>query len=167
MIVDSSALVAVLFQEPGFDAFVSALSRSRRSRMSAGTYLESSIVVDGRRQPVLSGRLDEFLSLHRISVEPVTENQAVIARRAYRDFGRGSGNPANLNFGDCFAYALAKDLGEPLLYNGDDFAHTDIRSALGAKSSVEQLIAPRRKLPLVDPEELRRDIDDVLGTDGA
>ena len=130
MIVDSSALMAIIFEEGEAESFARTLSRARSNRISAGTYLESSIVVDGRSNAVLSGRLDELLHVHAIAVEPVTERQATLARQAYRDYGRGSGHPAALNFGDCFSYALAKDLGEPLLYKGEDFAHTDIRSAL-------------------------------------
>jgi len=130
MIVDSSAIIAILTQEPEYTPFVARLSVSRVNRLSAATYLECSIVIDGRRSPLLSGRLDELLATHEITIEPVTATQAALARAAYRDFGRGSGHPASLNFGDCFAYALAKDLGEPLLYKGTDFAQTDIRSAL-------------------------------------
>ncbi|MDO7882803.1 type II toxin-antitoxin system VapC family toxin [Salinibacterium soli] len=130
MIIDSSAIVAIIRAESDAADFGSAISQARSPRMSAGTLVECAIVVDSAREPVVSGRLDELLAEHRIQIEPVTARQAEIARRAYRDFGRGSGSPANLNFGDCFAYALAKDLREPLLYKGDDFAHTDIRSAL-------------------------------------
>jgi len=79
----------------------------------------------------LPERFDEFFKEANISVEPVTLEQARLAREAYRDFGKGSGHPAKLNFGDCFAYALAKATGEPLLFKGDDFIHTDISSALG------------------------------------
>ena len=88
-------------------------------------------MIDSRRNPLLSARLDELLREAGVIIEPVTERQATIARQAYRDYGKGSGHPASLNFGDCFSYALAKDLGEPLLYKGDDFGHTDIRNALG------------------------------------
>lgn len=130
MIVDSSALISILTGEPHYEAMVTRLSRSVDNRISAATLLESSIVIDGRRNPLLSGRLDELLATHRVTIEPVTASQAAIARQAYRDYGRGSGHPAGLNFGDCFAYALAKELGEPLLYKGDDFARTDIHSAL-------------------------------------
>ena len=74
---------------------------------------------------------EEILDHPRFAIEPVTEDQARIAREAYRDFGKGSGHPAKLNFGDCFAYALAKAMGEALLFKGDDFPCTDIPSALG------------------------------------
>jgi ribonuclease VapC len=97
--------------------------------MSAGSFLEAAIVVDGRHDPILSRQLDELIATLKIAIEPVTYEQASIGRAAYRDFGRGSGHPARLNYGDCFAYALAKATGEPLLYVGNDFGHTDLRSA--------------------------------------
>jgi ribonuclease VapC len=134
MIVDSSALISILLGEHDASALSTALSHSRINRISAGTLLETAIVADSPRSAVLSGRLDELLTHSRIRVEPVTESQAVIARQAHRDFGRGSGHPARLNYGDCFAYALAKELGEPLLFRGDDFGHTDLRSALPAST---------------------------------
>ena len=129
MIVDSSAIVAIVRNEPERAEFLAALAESATNRLSAANYLEAAIVVDGSRNPALSRYLDEFLEATETIIEPVTERQARIARDAYRDFGRGSGHPANLNFGDCFAYALAKDAGEPLLYKGTDFSHTDVRSA--------------------------------------
>lgn len=130
MIVDTSAIVAVLRGEHEADRYTNALALAPEPRMSAGTYLETAIVVDANRDPVLSGRLDELLAVTGIAVDPVTRRHADIARQAYRDFGKGSGHPARLNFGDCFAYALARDTGEPLLYKGDDFVHTDVASAL-------------------------------------
>jgi ribonuclease VapC len=87
-------------------------------------------VTDGSRDPVLSNFLDQFLEAAHIEVEPVTATQAKIARAAYCEYGQGSGHPAQLNFGDCFAYAIARDFREPLLYKGNDFSHTDIESAL-------------------------------------
>jgi ribonuclease VapC len=98
--------------------------------LSAATYVEFGVVIDGRRDPRLLRRVDDLINAAGITIEPVTEQQARIAREAYRDFGKGSGHPARLNFGDCFAYALARDRGEPLLYKGTDFSHTDIRSAI-------------------------------------
>jgi ribonuclease VapC len=83
-------------------------------------------VIDSARDPVASRRVDELLDAGRISVEPVTATQARIAREAYRDFGKGSGHPAGLNFGDCFAYALARETDEALLFKGNDFSKTDI-----------------------------------------
>ncbi|MDE3074228.1 MAG: type II toxin-antitoxin system VapC family toxin, partial [Chloroflexota bacterium] len=130
MIVDTSAIVAILRGETDADVYVQALARASAPRMSAGTYVETAIVVDANRDPVLSGRLDELLAVSQLEIEPVSRRHAEIARRAYRDFGKGSGHPAGLNFGDCFAYAAAKAAGEPLLYKGDDFSQTDVASAL-------------------------------------
>src|SRR6202040_4381365 len=104
------------------------LGRPGVRRMSAVSYVEAGIVVDSNRNPVLSRRLDDLLRDVEIAVEPVTLNQARIAREAYRDFGKGR-HRAGLNFGDCFAYALAKVAGEPLLCKGDDFKKTDIEVA--------------------------------------
>jgi len=130
MIVDASAIVAILLDEAGFEKYAAAISTMRPVRLSAAGYLEISIVIDGRRNPLLSRRLDDLIASSFITIEPVTERQARVAREAYRDYGKGSGHAAGLNFGDCFAYALARDLGEPLLYKGADFAETDIRPAL-------------------------------------
>lgn len=129
MILDTSVLIAILRQEGDRLNFVRTIYRAGSRRLSAASYLEAGIVVDGSGDPVLSRRLDELVEEARISIEPVTERQARLARAAYRDFGRGSGHPAQLNYGDCFAYALAKDTGEPLLFKGDDFAHTDVTPA--------------------------------------
>lgn len=131
MIVDTSALIAVLRGEPDADRYLVALDAARGPRMSAATYLETCVVVDANRDPVLSRRLGDLLSIAGVAVEPVTREHADIARAAHRDFGKGSGHPARLNFGDCFSYALARATGEPLLYKGDDFARTDITGALG------------------------------------
>jgi len=130
MIVDTSALVAVVREEPDAERFFRALSERREPKwMSAANYLEAAIVIDGARSPISSRRFDEAVAAAEITVEPVTREQAEIARAAYRDFGRGSGHPAGLNFGDCFAYALAKAMREPLLFKGDDFSHTDVAAA--------------------------------------
>jgi ribonuclease VapC len=130
MIIDSSALIAVLQREPAADLLSNAIAQSTSRSISAATLLEASIVADGPRDPVRSSRFDRMLEKFELEVVPVTPAQARIARQAYRDYGRGSGHAANLNFGDCFSYALAADRREPLLYVGDDFVHTDIRSAL-------------------------------------
>ncbi len=129
MIVDTSAIIAILREEPDAGRYISALATTRQPRVSAATYLEAAIVVDANRDPVLSGRFDDLVTEAELLIEPVTEHQAQLARRAYRDFGKGSGHPAGLNFGDCFAYALARTTGEALLFKGDDFSHTDVRSA--------------------------------------
>ena len=130
MIVDSSAIVAILRDEPEAARFASAIEQAVIRRVSAANLLEAAVVIDGSRGPVASSRFDELVAEAGLIVEPVTEAQARIAREAYRDFGKGSGHPAGLNFGDCFAYALAKTTGEPLLFKGDDFSKTDIRPVL-------------------------------------
>lgn len=101
-------------------------------RISAASYLETAVVLDASRDPIASRRFDELVGIAQLYVEPVTHDQARIAREAYRDFGRGGGHKAGLNFGDCFAYALAKSTGEPLLFKGNGFGHTDITPALPA-----------------------------------
>lgn len=132
MIVDTSALIAILTDEPDGLALSLALDLPEVVRMSAASYLETSIVLDKHRDPVLSGRLDDLIEDSKIVIEPVTVEQARIARQAYRDYGEGSGHRAGLNFGDCLSYALAREKREPMLYKGDVFGHTDIRSALQA-----------------------------------
>jgi ribonuclease VapC len=130
MIIDTSAVIAVLKEESDAPRFLRVLTLSAEpKRMSAANYLEAAIVVDANRNPLLSRRLDELIVQTEIRAEPVTLEQANIARAAYRDFGRGSGHPARLNFGDCFAYALAKSMREPLLFKGDDFPQTDVAIA--------------------------------------
>ncbi|HSO29431.1 MAG TPA: type II toxin-antitoxin system VapC family toxin [Candidatus Sulfomarinibacteraceae bacterium] len=126
MIVDTSALVAIIRGEPDRRAYQALIAQAPAARISAGTYVELGIVVDGPRDPVQSSSLDALLASARIRIEPFTASQAQIARTAYERFGRGSGHPARLNMGDCFAYALARELGEPLLFKGRDFALTDI-----------------------------------------
>jgi ribonuclease VapC len=130
MIVDSSALLAILRAEPEMLACAQAIEDVARRRISAANFLETAVVIDGSRDPVASRRFDDLLRTANLTIEPVTEAQARIAREAYRDFGKGSGHPAQLNFGDCFAYALAKVTGEPLLFKGNHFRQTDIASAI-------------------------------------
>jgi ribonuclease VapC len=129
MIIDTSALVAILTGESDYSSFAWAIHHAATRRISAATYLEASIVLNRRRNPVLSTRLDELIEEVEIVIEAVTAAQAKIAWEAYRDFGRGSGHAANLNFGDCFTYALAREKREPVLWKGDDFVHTDLRAA--------------------------------------
>lgn len=129
MIVDTSALVAVHEGEPEGVDFFDKLRQEPEVKMSAGSLLEASIVLDGRVTGRTSRRLDQLVRDLRIAIVPVDAEQVRVARAAYRDFGRGSGHPAKLNFGDCFAYALASLTGEALLFKGDDFAHTDVRVA--------------------------------------
>ena len=123
-------MVAVIKREPDWLAISDRMDSADCLRMSAASYLETSIVLDSRRDPLLSARLDDLIEDLEMVIEPVTVAQAKVARQAYRDYGRGSGHPANLNFGDCFTYALARDKREPVLYKGDGFIHTDVRPAL-------------------------------------
>ncbi|MFM9865307.1 MAG: type II toxin-antitoxin system VapC family toxin [Micropepsaceae bacterium] len=129
MIIDASALIAILREEPDAGGLRNAIAIAERRRISAATYVETSIVIDSQRDPVASRRLDDFLTRTQTEIVPFTETQAKLAREAYRAFGKGSGHPARLNFGDCMAYALAKDLGEPLLFKGDDFTKAGIDAA--------------------------------------
>jgi ribonuclease VapC len=123
--------LAELTGESMTQAVTQALSeRLKRVRQSAVNYVEAAAVIDGSRDPVASRRFDDLLRAAQVILEPVTEAQAQIAREAYRDFGKRSGHPASLDFGDCFSYALAKAMAEPLLFKGDDFPHTDVMSAL-------------------------------------
>ena len=123
-------MITVVLEELGFETYLEILLRSPANRMSAATFLEAAIVVDHLPNPRASVRFNELINDLAIIIEPVTAHQATIAREAYRRFGRGSGHPAKLNFGDCFAYAIAKELDEPLLFVGQDFIHTDVRRVL-------------------------------------
>lgn len=129
MIIDTSAIVAMLQLEPEATAFLRLLSQTADKAMSAATYVECGIVIDKAKNPQASATLDALVGALSIKIEPLTEKHARIARQAYRDFGRGSGHSAKLNFGDCFAYALAVERGEALLFKGDDFTHTGIAQA--------------------------------------
>jgi ribonuclease VapC len=127
VIVDTSALIAILRDEPEARGFAIAIADADRRCISAANYLETAIVIDGSRDPIASRSFDDLIREAEICIEPVTAEQARVAREAYRDFGRGSGHPARLNFGDCFAYALAKTTGEPLLFKGEDFLRAGLR----------------------------------------
>src|SRR6516225_8330803 len=131
MIIDTSALIAILRDEPEATACARAIEAASDRCISTANFLEAPIVIDGSHDPIVSRRFDDLVSEAQLVIEPVTEVQARIAREACRDFGRGSGHPARLNLGDCFPYALARVTGEPLLFKGEDFAHTDIIPALG------------------------------------
>lgn len=128
MIVDSSALMAILEAEPGSE-HVLTLAASAQCRMSVANHLEAAIVADARSTSH-GTRLDELVEALEIELVPVSVRDGEVARWAYRRFGRGSGSPARLNFGDCFAYALAITTGEPLLFVGEDFTHTDVAAAV-------------------------------------
>lgn len=125
MIVDTSALVAVLRAEPDAPAFATALRAAETVRVSSATVLEASIVLG----PTRHGDLDALLSGIGATVDALDQHQALVARQAYARFGKGSGSPARLNLGDTFSYALAKVSGEPLLFKGHDFTHTDVEPA--------------------------------------
>jgi ribonuclease VapC len=130
MIVDTSAIIAILREEDDAALYAQSIAHADARRLSAASYLECGIVLDSQRDPVISRGLDELIQEAKFVIEPVTEHQARVARQAYADFGKGSGHPAGLNFGDCLAYALALDLREPLLWKGDDFGHTGVQSAM-------------------------------------
>ena len=125
MIIDSSALLAVLFQEEDARYFAEAIASAFTCRMSAANFLEVAINIDVHGDAEASRQLDNFVRRAGIEIVPVTHEQAQIARQAYLDFGKGR-HPAGLNFGDCFAYALVRDTNEPLLFKGNDFGKTDI-----------------------------------------
>jgi ribonuclease VapC len=130
MIVDSSVLIAVLKNEDDAALVVKTLASADSLSLSAANYLEAGIVADRHLAPADAALLDKMIAEFQIEIVPVTADQAYLARKAYRDFGNHSNHPAKLNFGDCFAYALAKSTGEPLLFKGGDFAQTDVARAL-------------------------------------
>ena len=129
MIVDTSAIVAILRRESESEDFARLIENSDVARMSAASYVEVSIIAEAETSGTGSRQLDALLHTTGMVIEPVTVEQAHVARQAWADFGRGR-HPAKLNFGDCFAYALAKVSGEPLLFKGEDFRRTDIPAAL-------------------------------------
>ncbi len=128
MIVDTSAIMAIVLGEMESETFLRRIATATIRRISVGTWIELGVVVE-RRHPAKAHVVDKFLRSGKFVIEPATVEQAEIARRAYRQYGQPSRHPARLNFGDCFAYALAKVSGEPLLFKGDDFIHTDVTSA--------------------------------------
>lgn len=131
MVIDASALVAILTGEPEQQAFIRHIEDADSRFLSVATLLEVSIIIESRLRAEGIRDLDRFLSTAGIEVVPVDLEQGEIARAAYSRFGKGR-HRAGLNFGDCFAYALAKALGEPLLCKGDDFARTDVALVSGA-----------------------------------
>lgn len=130
MIVDPSALMAILLSEPEEAQFLEALHAAEQCSLAAGSWVEIAAVLTRSR------RVQAFAALHilmheaEIEVEPTSATQAQIAHEAYRTYGMGTGHPARLKFGDCFAYALSRESGRPLLFKGDDFRHTDVESAV-------------------------------------
>jgi len=129
MIIDTSAIVAIMRGEPDAERLAHAILKKPMAKISAATLVEVFAVLDVRGHPAQARRVDQLLAELRIKVVPFDEAQALAARDAYRDFGRGSGTRAKLNLGDVFSYALAAITGEPLLFVGDDFNHTDISIA--------------------------------------
>src|SRR5262245_34075802 len=130
MIVDASAALAILLEEPeGPIMEDTLLAGSVRHAMSPVNYLEAAVRVDSWPEAAKGRELDPLLVALRIDIAPITPEQAYLARAAYGKFGRGN-HPAKLNLGDCFAYALASARGEPLLFKGDDFSMTDIEAAI-------------------------------------
>ena len=128
MIIDTSAVVAILFNEDDAQIYAEAISRADSCRVSAATFVEAAIVVESQTKNNGSRQFDAFIRRAGITIEPVTEEQAHIARQAFTDFGKGR-HPAGLNYGDCFSYALSKAMREPLLFKGKDFAKTDLSVA--------------------------------------
>ena len=130
MIVDTSAIVAAALGEPSAPAIRSALADSERTRIGAPTLVELQAVLEHHGDPRLSRDVDKILEAYDVEVVAFTAEHGEIARRAYQDYGRVSGHPARLNFGDCLSYAVAAALREPLLFVGDDFTHTDLDPAI-------------------------------------
>jgi ribonuclease VapC len=129
MIVDTSAVLAILFNESDAETFARAISEADSRRISAASFVEAAVVIEVQTRESGSRQFDAFFRRAGIVIEPVTEEQAHAARQAYTDFGKGR-HAAALNFGDCFAYALAKLTGEPLLFKGGDFRKTDVKAAI-------------------------------------
>jgi ribonuclease VapC len=125
MILDFSSVIAVLTDEPDAERYIEAISRASACRISAGNFIELGI--EAQHGPEVSRQCDALLRRAGVVIEPVTVEQAYLARQAFIDFGKGR-HPAGLNFGDCFAYALAKATGESLLFKGQDFSKTDIKA---------------------------------------
>jgi ribonuclease VapC len=129
MVVDTSALIALLNMEPESARLAVALESDATRLVSAATVVEAGLVIESRFGPVGGRELDLLIAKAGLSIEPVTADQADVAREAWRRYGKGR-HSAGLNFGDCFSYALAKVTGEPLLFKGDDFTHTDVTAIL-------------------------------------
>lgn len=130
MVIDTSALVAIVREEPGHLVLKSALEDSDQNVMSAGSFVELAVVAQRTLSTADAARAQRLVDDYDIEIEPVDAEHARIAAQGHGRFGRGSGHPALLNFGDCFSYALAIARDEPLLFVGDDFNHTDVRVAL-------------------------------------
>jgi ribonuclease VapC len=129
MVIDSSAVIAILFDEPEAEALLSQIAVAEVCRLSSASLVEIGIVLRRDAATLRRAAFDEMLRLFSIKIEPVTEEQAYLALDAYDQFGKGTGHRAGLNYGDCFSYALARQSGEPLLFKGNDFTHTDLEAA--------------------------------------
>ena len=129
MVIDSSAIIAILFDEPDAQALLSEIAAAAIPRLSAASLVEVGLVLRRDATAPRRAAFDEMLRLFSIKIEPLTEQQAYLALDAYDRFGKGTGHPAGLNYGDCFSYALAKQTGEALLFKGNDFTRTDLESA--------------------------------------
>ena len=129
MIVDTSAIMALLLKEPEASAFGAALAEQPRAAISAATLVELCMVAESSAEPAVCAEVEALVAGAGIEVVPFTAEQAALAREGWRRFGKGR-HPVGLNLGDCFAYALAQERGEPLLFKGEDFARTDVRRAL-------------------------------------
>ena len=127
MIIDTSAILAILLQEVDARQYAEAIYVAETCHMSAANFLEAAINLDSRLSPAAGRQLDTFVERTLIAIEPVTPEQARVARQAYLDYGKGY-HPAGLNFGDVFAYALSKTTRQPLLFKGNDFSQTDIEA---------------------------------------
>ncbi|HEY4356651.1 MAG TPA: type II toxin-antitoxin system VapC family toxin [Acidobacteriaceae bacterium] len=125
MVVDTSIVIAIMLQEAGSDSLISKINDADVRGISVVSYMEASMVLIARRGDGVEAELDRLLHEADIAILPVDEMQAKIAREAFRVYGKGR-HPAGLNFGDCFAYALAQSLSEPLFFKGDDFTQTDM-----------------------------------------
>jgi ribonuclease VapC len=129
MVIDTSAVIAILLAEEDAERYTRAIEMAAQPRMSAASYVEAAVVIDNRGDVLARREFDRFIRRAGIEVVAVDLEQAEIARQAYRDFGKGR-HPAGLNFGDCFSYALAKLIDEPLLFKGTDFSLTDAKTEI-------------------------------------
>jgi ribonuclease VapC len=129
MVIDTSAVIAILLAEPGADVFRRAINNAEVLLMSAASVLEASLVIESRIGIQAGAALDRWLESSPIEIVVVTRHQIFVAREGFRKFGKGR-HPAGLNFGDCFSYALAKVSGEKLLFQGEDFSRTDVTPAV-------------------------------------
>lgn len=129
IVVDSSVVVAAFRGEPETGDLLRRLSQSGERLMSAANWFEAAMVIEGKENFGQSREFDELIAALRVTVVPLTPGQARVAREAFKRYGKGRHTKAKLNFGDCFAYALAASLDAPLLFKGKDFAHTDVKRA--------------------------------------